>query len=60
MMLLLTFAFSYVPWKKWYPLNKSLISLDSVSPYLGDITIPTGISTKDVAEQLKGKIADRT
>ena len=27
---------------------------------MGDITIPTGISTKNVTEQLKGKIADGT
>ena len=27
---------------------------------MGDTTIPTGISTKNVAEQLKGKIANGT
>ena len=27
---------------------------------MGDITIPTGISTKNITEELKGKIADGT
>ena len=39
--------------------NHSLVHHIS-APYLGDITIPTGISKKKVSEQLKGKIADGT
>ena len=30
------------------------------APYFGDVTIPTGISTKNVTEKVKGKIAHGT
>ena len=56
MMLLLTFAFSYVPWKKWYPL-KSLISLDSVHHIWVTLQLLLAYLQKNVAGQLKGKIA---
>ena len=43
-----------------YPEKRDIHFFRFSAPYLGDITIPAGTSTKNVTEQLKGKIADGT